>query len=187
MIKRGYPAYTTSVGWLGYSDDKVRQLTKEALNQGFNHFKLKVGANVEDDLRRGRVIREIIDDPKNLPEWREKITPESVAGKNASAAGTVLMVDANQVWDVAQAIDYVKELKPLNPWCVSLQLLFDRYRPLIDSVLSPHSGSSRSPPRPTTSLATLRSARALSPTASVSPPASTRAFSLLHILLLIAH
>jgi L-fuconate dehydratase len=118
MIKRGYPAYTTSVGWLGYSDDKVRQLTKEALNQGFNHFKLKVGANVEDDLRRGRVIREIIDDPKNLPEWREKITPESVAGKNASAAGTVLMVDANQVWDVAQAIDYVKQLKPLNPWSV---------------------------------------------------------------------
>jgi L-fuconate dehydratase len=81
-------------------------------------FKLKVGANVEDDLRRGRIIREIIDDPKNLPEWREKIAPETIEGKNAGPAGCVLMVDANQVWDVAQAVDYMKQLKPLNPWFI---------------------------------------------------------------------
>ncbi|CDZ98024.1 mandelate racemase muconate lactonizing enzyme [Phaffia rhodozyma] len=118
VIKTGYPAYTTSVGWLGYDDDKVARLTKESLAQGFNHFKLKVGANLEDDLRRGGIIRSIIDDPKNLPEWREKIEDKTIVGKNAGPAGCVLMVDANQVWDVSQAVDYVKQLKPLNPWFI---------------------------------------------------------------------
>jgi L-fuconate dehydratase len=118
VIETGYPAYTTSVGWLGYDDEKVRRLTRESLAQGFNHFKLKVGANLEDDLRRGRIIREIIDDPKNLPAGREKIDPKTIKDKNAGPAGCVLMVDANQVWDVSQAVEYVKQLKPLNPWFI---------------------------------------------------------------------
>ncbi|KAI9638569.1 putative mandelate racemase/muconate lactonizing enzyme [Dioszegia hungarica] len=115
--KIGYPAYTTSVGWLGYSDEKVRRLTKEALNQGFNHFKLKVGADVEDDLRRGRLIRSIIDDPANMPAGR-KIDPATIQGKNAGPTGCVLMVDANQVWDVPQAIEYMKKLEPLKVWFI---------------------------------------------------------------------
>ncbi|OWZ61029.1 hypothetical protein AYX15_06747, partial [Cryptococcus neoformans] len=116
--KRGYPAYTTSVGWLGYSDEKVRRLTKESLAQGFNHFKLKVGADPEDDLRRGRLIRSIIDDPANMPKDRKPIDPASIANKNAGPTGCVLMVDANQVWDVPQAVEYMKKLEPLKPWFI---------------------------------------------------------------------
>ncbi len=60
MRRDGYPAYTTSVGWLGYSDEKVRQLCREALAEGFTHFKMKVGANLQDDLHRAALIREEI-------------------------------------------------------------------------------------------------------------------------------
>ncbi|WRT66923.1 uncharacterized protein IL334_003888 [Kwoniella shivajii] len=117
VIQKGYPAYTTSAGWLGYSDEKVVRLTKDALNQGFNHFKLKVGADWEDDLRRGKLMRSIIDDPANLPEGRI-IEPRTIAGKNAGPSGCVLMVDANQVWDVPQAIEYMKKLEPIKPWFI---------------------------------------------------------------------
>src|SRR5688572_25113220 len=60
MMQRGYPAYVTSAGWLGYSDDKLRQLCREALAQGWTHFKIKVGRDVQDDLRRCAVVREEI-------------------------------------------------------------------------------------------------------------------------------
>lgn len=115
VLERGYPAYTTSVGWLGYSDDKVERLTKDALAQGFSHFKLKVGADVEDDLRRGLLIRRIIDDPANMVRT---VDPATTAGKNPGPTGCVLMVDANQVWDVQQAIDYMDKLRPLRPWFI---------------------------------------------------------------------
>ena len=118
-VKRvGYPAYVTSAGWLGYDDDKVRRLTLEALQQGFSHFKMKVGANVESDLRRGEVIRSVIDDPANLPEGRKPPSPSSIEGKNAGPTGNVLMIDANQVWDVPQAIEYVKALAKISPWFI---------------------------------------------------------------------
>ncbi|RSH77178.1 uncharacterized protein EHS24_003478, partial [Apiotrichum porosum] len=117
VISRGYPAYTTSVGWLGYDDAKVERLTKESLAQGFNHFKLKVGADVEDDLRRGGIIRRVIDDPANMPAGRT-VDPKTIEGKNAGPTGCVLMIDANQVWDVPQAIEYVKKLEPLKPWFI---------------------------------------------------------------------
>lgn len=117
VTEKGYPAYTTSVGWLGYSDEKIRRLTLESLAQGFNHFKLKVGANSEEDLRRGLLIRSIIDDPANLPEGR-KIDPKTVEGKNAGPTGCVLMVDSNQVWDVPQAIENMQKLKPIKPWFI---------------------------------------------------------------------
>lgn len=116
----GYPAYITSAGWLGYSDEKVARLTKEAVQAGFNHFKMKVGADREMDLRRGKLIRSIIDDPQYLPtgqQPRDLNAPE-LAGKNAGPTGSVLMMDANQVWDVPEAIDYVKSLAELKPWCV---------------------------------------------------------------------
>lgn len=82
QARGGYPCYTTSAGWLGYSDDKLRRLLKEAVDEGYRHIKLKVGANLDDDIRRLRIAREVIG-------WDAK-----------------LMIDANQVWDVPQAIDW---------------------------------------------------------------------------------
>ncbi|KAJ7108761.1 mandelate racemase/muconate lactonizing enzyme [Mycena epipterygia] len=116
----GYPAYVTSAGWLGYTDEKVARLTQEAVTAGFNHFKMKVGADQANDLRRGKIIRSIIDDPKYLPAGHTPRDPNSEAlrGKNAGPTGAVLMIDANQVWDVQQAIDYVKGLDEIKPWFI---------------------------------------------------------------------
>lgn len=82
----GYPAYTTTPGWLGYSDEQVFRLCKEAIASGFDQVKLKVGLSLEQDLRRCGLARDAI----------------------GGAAG--LAVDANQVWDVPQAIDWVRRL-----------------------------------------------------------------------------
>lgn len=80
----------------GYDDEKVVRLTKEAIDQGFNHFKVKVGISPEDDARRLALVRSVIDDPANFEN--RKVTPSaaSLEGKNASATGCVLMMDANQ-------------------------------------------------------------------------------------------
>ncbi|NUO99333.1 MAG: L-fuconate dehydratase [Nonomuraea sp.] len=91
LIEVGYPAYTTSPGWLGYDDDKLRRLCKEALDQGFGQIKLKVGADLADDVRRFRVARE-------------------VCGPDFPIA-----IDANQRWDVASAIEWVGALRPFGP------------------------------------------------------------------------
>lgn len=82
----GYPCYTTSAGWLGYSDEKLRRLCQEAIDEGYNHIKLKVGANLADDIRRCAIAREVIGPDR------------------------VLMIDANQVWDVDQAIEWTNAL-----------------------------------------------------------------------------
>ncbi|MFD9942228.1 L-fuconate dehydratase [Nonomuraea sp. NPDC059023] len=87
----GYPAYTTSPGWLGYDDDKLRRLCKEALDQGFKQIKLKVGADLEDDIRRFSTARE-------------------VCGPDFPIA-----IDANQRWDVASAIAWVNALREFTP------------------------------------------------------------------------
>ena len=94
MLAEGYPAYTTSAGWLGYSDDKVRELVREGLAAGWSHFKMKVGRDREDDIRRAAIIR-------------EEIGPERT-----------LMMDANQIWDVDQAIDWMKPLAKFDPWWI---------------------------------------------------------------------
>lgn len=94
MRERGYPAYTTSAGWLGYSDDKLRRLCREAIAQGWNHLKIKVGRDLADDIRRCTIIREEIG-------WERK-----------------LMTDANQVWDVPQAIEWMKHLAQFKPWWI---------------------------------------------------------------------
>lgn len=91
---QGYPAYTTSAGWLGYSDEKVRRLCREAIAQGWNHFKVKVGRDLSDDIRRCRIIREEIG-------WERK-----------------LMTDANQYWDVGEAIAHMKHLAEFKPWWI---------------------------------------------------------------------
>ncbi len=94
MLRDGYPAYTTSIGWMGYSDDKIRQLCKEAIAQGWTGFKMKVGRDVNDDMRRAQIIREEIGDQNQL------------------------MMDANQYWDVDVAIAHIKQLAPFNPWWI---------------------------------------------------------------------
>lgn len=113
-----YPAYITSAGWLGYSDEKVLNLTKEAVAKGFNHFKMKVGSDIESDLRRGKLIRSVIDDPQYLPKDKELRDPNGpgLKGKNAGPTGAVLMIDANQVWEVNQAIEYTQGLVEIKPW-----------------------------------------------------------------------
>jgi L-fuconate dehydratase len=94
LVRDGYPAYTTSVGWLGYDDDKIRRLCREALAEGWTRFKMKVGADVEDDLRRIRIVR-------------EEIGPE-----------LMLAVDANQRWDVGVAIEWMGRLAPFEPYWI---------------------------------------------------------------------
>jgi L-fuconate dehydratase len=88
----GYPAYTTSAGWFGYSEDKIRRLCEEGLADGWTHFKLKVGGDAEDDLRRGRIMR------------------------NAIGPNNRMMVDANQKWGVEEAIARTRQLAELQPW-----------------------------------------------------------------------
>jgi L-fuconate dehydratase len=91
IVASGYPAYTTSAGWLGYSEDKIKGLLREAIAQGWTHFKAKVGQDLTADKRRLRLIR-------------DEIGPDCI-----------LMMDANQVWDVDQAINWVRELSEFDP------------------------------------------------------------------------
>jgi L-fuconate dehydratase len=94
LLERGYPAYTTTPGWLGYSDAKLARLAREAVTDGFTQIKLKVGALLEDDVRRMRVAREAVG-----PDIR-------------------IAVDANQRWDVAPAIDWMRALAPYDPYWI---------------------------------------------------------------------
>jgi L-fuconate dehydratase len=94
LLENGYPAYTTSVGWFGYSDEKIRSLCREALADGWTHFKVKVGGSPDDDARRVKLVREEIG-----PTCR-------------------LMIDANQRWDVAEAIVRVKDLARYDLWWI---------------------------------------------------------------------
>ena len=94
LKEKGYPAYTTSAGWLGYSDEKMRRLCREAKAEGFTHLKMKVGSNLQDDMRRAAIIREEIGDDLRL------------------------MMDANQKWDVQEAIANMKELAKYNPYWI---------------------------------------------------------------------
>jgi L-fuconate dehydratase len=94
MRADGYPAYTTSTGWLGYPDDKVRRLCREAIGQGWTAFKMKVGQNLEDNIRRAAIMREEIGTDRKL------------------------MMDANQCWDVDEAIVQMKALAQFDPWWI---------------------------------------------------------------------
>ncbi|XP_048856959.1 mitochondrial enolase superfamily member 1 [Brienomyrus brachyistius] len=91
MLGEGYPAYTTSCAWIGYTDPQLKQLCTKALNCKWTRFKVKVGADLQDDIRRCRLIRETIG-PDNT-----------------------LMIDANQRWDVGEAIDWVTRLAEFKP------------------------------------------------------------------------
>ena len=91
LKNEGYPCYTTSAGWLGYSDDKLRRLCREALEAGFTHTKFKVGQKLDDDIRRLTIARE---------ELGEEM---------------IIMIDANQVWEVDEAIEWIKALAFARP------------------------------------------------------------------------
>ncbi|MFE0906549.1 L-fuconate dehydratase [Streptomyces rochei] len=94
LLELGYPAYTTTPGWLGYSDEKLTRLSREAVADGFTQIKLKVGASLEDDVRRMRVAREAVGD------------------------GVRIAVDANQRWDVGPAIEWMRALAPYAPYWI---------------------------------------------------------------------
>ena len=90
----GYPCYTTSAGWLGYPNEKLTRLAREAVAAGFTHIKMKVGRDIDDDIRRLRIVREIMGPDRYL------------------------MIDANQVWEVDQAIDWVARLAEFRPYFI---------------------------------------------------------------------
>jgi L-fuconate dehydratase len=94
MRAEGFPAYTTSTGWLGYPDEKVRRLCREAIAAGWTHFKIKVGQDLEGNLRRVALVREEI------------------------GSSRTLMLDANQCWDVPEAIRQMKALARFDPWWI---------------------------------------------------------------------
>jgi L-fuconate dehydratase len=94
MLRDGFPAYTTSAGWLGYPDEKIRRLSREAVAEGWGHVKIKVGRDVEDDARRAGIIREEIGPDRKL------------------------MMDANQVWEVPEAIANMERLAEFDPWWI---------------------------------------------------------------------
>jgi L-fuconate dehydratase len=94
LLAHGYPCYTTSAGWLGYDDDKLRRLAQQAVDAGFRHVKLKVGRDLADDIRRLRIAREVLGPDRQL------------------------MIDANQVWEVDQAIEWLQQLAFAKPWFI---------------------------------------------------------------------
>ncbi|WP_018386923.1 L-fuconate dehydratase [Ancylobacter sp. FA202] len=94
LEREGYACYTTSAGWLGYDDAKLRRLCQEAIEAGFNHVKMKVGRDLDDDIRRLTIAREVIGPDRYL------------------------MIDANQVWEVGQAIDWVRQLAFAKPFFI---------------------------------------------------------------------
>lgn len=94
LEQNGYPAYTTSVGWMGYPDDKIRELCREAMGQGWQAFKMKVGGDEADDIRRAGFLREII-------------------GKEGR-----LMMDANEIWGVQESIRRMNNLKAFDPFWI---------------------------------------------------------------------
>lgn len=94
LEREGYQCYTTSAGWLGYDDAKLRRLCREAVDAGFSYVKMKVGRDLDDDVRRLRIAR-------------DEVGPD-----------VKLMIDANQVWEVGEAIGWVRELAFAEPWFI---------------------------------------------------------------------
>ncbi len=94
LLEYGYPAYVTSAGWLGYDEQTIRQRCREAIAEGWQHFKIKVGADHAADMHRCRIIREEIGSERKL------------------------MLDANQVWEIDEAIERMNALAQFNPWWI---------------------------------------------------------------------
>ena len=94
LLDEGYPCYNTSAGWLGYSDEKLYELCLKAKKLGFSHVKFKVGKNLNDDIRRLKIARKALGDK------------------------TKIMIDANQVWEVDEAIEWIKKLEFSKPFFI---------------------------------------------------------------------
>ncbi len=94
LLAEGFPAYTTSAGWLGYAEESLPERARDALAAGFTHLKLKVGGDLERDLRRARLVRDAI------------------------GAENRLSLDANQAWGVDQAIEAIGVLSEVDPWWI---------------------------------------------------------------------
>lgn len=94
LFRSGYPCYTTSAGWLGYSDEQVAALARQAIDQGFTAIKMKVGQDLAHDRARAALLRQVIGPDRKL------------------------MMDANQRWDVPQAIAWMRELAEFDPWWI---------------------------------------------------------------------
>ncbi|EKN3732102.1 TPA: enolase C-terminal domain-like protein [Yersinia enterocolitica] len=94
MLRDGFPGYTTAAGWLGYSEEKMRTLARQAVADGWTYLKQKVGADIEQDIRRATILREELG-------WDYK-----------------LMMDANQIWDVDQAVENMRRLAAFDPWWI---------------------------------------------------------------------
>ncbi len=94
LLERGYPAYTTTPGWLGYDDHKLARLAREAVQDGFSLIKLKVGGDLATDVRRMAIARDTV------------------------GPGIPIAVDANQIWGVAEAIDWMNQLRPYDPYWI---------------------------------------------------------------------
>ena len=94
LMDEGYPCYNTSAGWLGYSDEKLYELCVKAKKSGFSHLKFKVGKDLNDDIRRLKIARK------------------------ALGTDVRIMIDANQVWEVDEAIEWIKELEFADPFFI---------------------------------------------------------------------
>jgi L-fuconate dehydratase len=94
LLSHGYPAYTTTPGWLGYDDEKLARLSKEAVADGFSMIKIKVGADLQDDVRRMSIARDAV------------------------GPAVPVAIDANQIWGVADAIRWVAALRPFDPYWI---------------------------------------------------------------------
>lgn len=94
LTRNGYPAYNTSVGWLGYSEEKIRRLSRKAKQEGWTHVKMKVGGALKEDTRRAEIIREEV------------------------GTGVKLMMDANQKWEVSEVIQHMSHLAKFDPWWI---------------------------------------------------------------------
>ena len=94
LLTNGFPSYTTSAGWLGYSEEKLRRLCQEGVAAGWSHYKIKVGRDINDDIRRAKIIREEIGYDRKM------------------------MMDANQVWGVDEAIENMTRLAEFKPWFI---------------------------------------------------------------------
>jgi L-fuconate dehydratase len=94
LLREGFPAYSTSAGWIGYPEETLPDLARAAMAKGFDHLKVKVGGDLDSDLRRARIVRQAI------------------------GPGMRLSLDANQAWDVDQAIDALAVLREVDPYWI---------------------------------------------------------------------
>jgi L-galactonate dehydratase len=115
LNSKAVPAYTTSAGWLGYGEDKMKGLLQETLSKGYRHFKLKVGTSIEADRRRLTIARDVIGyDKGNIL----MIDANQVCHSQSFQSFVLLLIWHQKVWSVPEAIEYMQHLKEFKPWFI---------------------------------------------------------------------